>query len=114
MVDDDGNPVELSDVEKEGDGGVGDEGLVSAREQEPPAEVKAEVDAKPEAATTPKRKRATPAKGKKANGVIGHDQDEEEVKPDVTAGSQAGNADDAQPEATAAAAPPPKKRGRKT
>ena len=33
-MDEDGEPVKLEDVEKEGDGGVGDEGLVELREVE--------------------------------------------------------------------------------
>ena len=34
-VDSDGEPVKLEDVEKEGDGGIGDEGSVGAREASP-------------------------------------------------------------------------------
>ena len=33
-MDEDGEPVKLEDVEKEGDGGLGDEGLVELREVE--------------------------------------------------------------------------------
>lgn len=45
-VDSDGEPVELSDVEKEGDGGVGDEGLVENREVDVDGEPKEEVEEK--------------------------------------------------------------------
>lgn len=72
-VDEDGNPIQLSDVEKEGDGGLGDEGLEDGgRVQEPSAEVKAEV-AEATTTPTPKRKRA-PAKPK-ANGAAKVDTD---------------------------------------
>lgn len=69
MVDEDGSPIELSDVEKEGDGGVGDEGLLAGREGEPPLDVKAQVHEAEGASAvqgsgTAKRKRA--AKGTEA------------------------------------------------
>jgi hypothetical protein len=74
-VDEDGNPIQLSDVEKEGDGGLGDEGLEDGgRVQEASAEVKAEVEAATTTTPTPKRKRA-PAKPK-ANGAA-------KVEPDA-------------------------------
>lgn len=73
-VDEDGNPIQLSDVEKEGDGGLGDEGLADGgRVQEPSAEVKAEV-AEAALTPTPKRKRAPPKP--KANGAA-------KVEPDA-------------------------------
>lgn len=46
MVDEDGNPVELDDVEKEGDGGVGDEAIKDNRIEEPSEEVRAEASEK--------------------------------------------------------------------
>lgn len=115
MVDEDGNPIELSDVEKEGDGGVGDEGLVGAREQKPPAEVKAEV--KDGATTAPKRKRG-PAKGKQAptqpNGDVPRAQPE--VKPEVEEMAINEGMEPVKAAQTVEATPaaPPKKRGRKS
>jgi hypothetical protein len=44
-VDEDGNPVELEDYEKEGDGGVGDEGLTETRLEDAESVVKAEAAA---------------------------------------------------------------------
>ncbi|GFZ49638.1 UV-damage endonuclease [Saitozyma sp. JCM 24511] len=46
MVDEDGNPVELDDVEKEGDGEIGDEAIKENRVEEPSEEVKAEASEK--------------------------------------------------------------------
>lgn len=115
LVDEDGNPIELSDVEKEGDGGVGDEGLVAARVEEPTAEVKAEVTDTTPTSETPKGKRATKAKGEKVSDI-----QVEEVKPEV---EEAVVNDDLPPaiaveqvqaDADALVKPAPKKRGRKS
>jgi hypothetical protein len=46
MVDEDGNSVELDDVEKEGDGEIGDEAIKENRIEEPRAAVKAEASEK--------------------------------------------------------------------
>lgn len=46
MVDEDGDPVELDDVEKEGDGEIGDEAIKENRIEEPSAAVKAEASEK--------------------------------------------------------------------
>jgi UV DNA damage endonuclease len=104
-VDEDGNPIQLSDVEKEGDGGVGDEGTVEGRIQSPKQEVKEEL----KEISTPKRKRATKPKGKpetpKAEPVVPEVAD---IKPDV--GEDA--ISQAQPEVKGKA--PPKKRAKKS
>lgn len=112
-MDEDGNPIQLSDVEKEGDGGVGDEGLVGNRVQEPDAEVKAEV--KDASTPTPKRKRA-PAKSKAKVKVEPEREVALEEKPVVDeAESNKENEpvkdEEAQPAVKAKA--PPKKRAKK-
>lgn len=71
-VDSDGEPVKLEDVEKEGDGGVGDEGDVSLRE----VKVKEE---KPKA--KPRAKRGKKAEGEdKENGGEGVKENGAKVK----------------------------------
>ena len=107
-VDEDGNPIQLSDVEKEGDGGIGDEGTLEGRIQSPKQEIKEEL----KEISTPKRKRVAKPKGP---AVKAEDQsvvaETVDVKPEV---GEAGNgvADQAEPEAKAKA--PPKKRAKKS
>jgi len=102
-VDEDGNPIQLSDVEKEGDGGIGDEGTLEGRIQSPKQEIKEEL----KEISTPKRKRAVKPKGK-AEPVNDETVD---FKPEV---GEAVNevADQAEPEVKAKA--PPKKRAKKS
>lgn len=83
-VDEDGNPILLSDVEKEGDGGLGDEGLEDGgRVQEPSDAIKAEAGEAVKT-PTPKRKRA-PAKSKanEAAKAEPNEADESEEKPPI-------------------------------
>lgn len=47
-VDEDGNPIKLEDVEKEGDGEIGDEGMSDTRIEEADEDVKAELEVKEE------------------------------------------------------------------
>jgi len=107
-VDGDGNPIQLSDVEKEGDGGIGDEGTLEGRIQSPKQEIKEELNELP----TPKRKRATKPKGKAAKAeeesAIAETVD---VKPEVGATAIDEAADLAEPAVKAKA--PPKKRAKK-
>lgn len=69
-VDEDGNPIELDDLEKEGDGGVGDEALQEPRIVKVDEEVKAEVveEMRVEGEATIK-KRAAKGQGKKAKKI---------------------------------------------
>lgn len=60
--------MELEDVEKEGDGGIGDEGLIETREVD--VEMKEDVEEKPKTKTTPKR-------GKKAKAAAPAEETEE-------------------------------------
>ncbi|KAK4689931.1 UV DNA damage endonuclease, partial [Tremellales sp. Uapishka_1] len=57
MTDDEGNPVELEDIDKDGDGGVGN------ATEDPGMEI--DVDGKPPVKAKKERKAATPKKGKK-------------------------------------------------
>ena len=111
-VDEDGNPIQLSDVEKEGDGGVGDEGLVEARIQSPKEEIKEELKELP----TPKRKRATKPKGNAAK--VEEDPmaaEAVDVKPEVEEQAVNGSTDlPEQPEPAVSGKAPPKKRARKS
>ena len=108
-VDEDGNPIQLSDVEKEGDGGIGDEGTLEGRIQLPKQEIKEELKDLP----TPKRKRATKPKSKAAKAeeesAIAETVD---VKPEVGAAAVDEAADLAEPAIKAKT--PPKKRAKKT
>jgi len=108
-VDEDGNPIQLSDVEKEGDGGIGDEGTLEGRIQSPKQEIKEELKELP----TPKRKRATKPKAKAAKAeeesVIAEMVD---VKPVVGAAAIDDPTDQAEPVVKSKA--PPKKRAKKT
>jgi len=107
-VDEDGNPIQLSDVEKEGDGGIGDEGTLEGRIQSPKQGIKEEL----KEISTPKRKRAVKPKGKAAkveeDPVNGETVD---VKPEVGEAVD-GEADQAEPAVKVKA--PPKKRARKS
>jgi hypothetical protein len=108
-VDEDGNPIQLSDVEKEGDGGIGDEGILEGRIQSPKQDIKEEL----KELSTPKRKRAVKPKGKAVKlEEESVDPETVDVKPEV--GEEAGNdaVDQAEPEVKAKA--PPKKRARKS
>jgi len=108
-VDEDGNPIQLSDVEKEGDGGIGDEGTLEGRIQSPKQEIKEEL----KEISTPKRKRAVKPKGKAAKveeePVNG---DTVDVKPEVGEDAINGSADKVEPEVKVKA--PPKKRAKKS
>jgi len=108
-VDEDGNPIQLSDVEKEGDGGIGDEGTLEGRIQSPKQEIKEEL----KEISTPKRKRAVKPKGKAAK-VEGEPVDGEtvDVKPEVGEDAINGPADKVEPAVKAKA--PPKKRAKKS
>lgn len=80
-MDEDGNPIELDDVEKEGDGGVGDEAVLEPRLVKVDEEVKEEVvdEMKVEAATKKKAvKGKAGKKGKKAAAVKEEPVDEAE------------------------------------
>jgi hypothetical protein len=109
-VDEEGNPIQLSDVEKEGDGGVGDEGVVEGRIQSPKEEIKEEL----KEIETPKRKRAAKPKGK----AVKHEEAGEamtetvDVKLEVEAEAINGTAGEPEPELKGKA--PPKKRARKS
>lgn len=108
-MDEDGNPIQLSDVEKEGDGGIGDEGTTEGRIQSPKQEIKEEL----KEISTPKRKRATKSKGKAAK--IEDDSavsEAEDVKPDVE-GKDVKEATE-QPEPKVKVKAPPKKRAKKS
>ena len=108
-VDEDGNPIQLSDVEKEGDGGIGDEGTLEGRIQSPKQEIKEELKELP----TPTRKRATKPKGKAAKAEEGSAIAETvDVKPEVGAAAVDEAAEQAEP--LVKAKPPPKKRAKKT
>jgi hypothetical protein len=107
-VDEDGNPIQLSDVEKEGDGGIGDEGILEGRIQSPKQEIKEEL----KELSTPKRKRAVKPKGKAVKPEESLVPETVDIKPEV--GEEAVNnaVDEAEPEVKAKA--PPKKRARKS
>lgn len=67
-VDSEGEPVQLSDIEKEGDGGIGDEGSVSMREVKP---------------TPTKAKRGKKAKAEEGEPVNGTNGQGEGVESDA-------------------------------
>jgi hypothetical protein len=106
-VDEDGNPIQLSDIEKEGDGGIGDEGILEGRIQSPKQEIKEGL----KEISTPKRKRAVKPKGKPVKEEESVVAETVDIKPEV---GEAVNeaADQAEPEAKAKA--PPKKRAKKS
>jgi hypothetical protein len=108
-VDEDGNPIQLSDIEKEGDGGIGDEGTLEGRIQSPKQEIKEEL----KEISTPKRKRVVKPKGKavkpEEEPVVAEMVD---IKPEVGEGPVSGAADQVEPEVKAKA--PPKKRAKKS
>jgi hypothetical protein len=115
-VDEDGKPIQLSDVEKEGDGGIGDEGTLEGRLQSPKAEAKEELKEVEASAPTPKRKRATKGAAAKAEQVETAD-----IKPDVEGLAVNANAksieneeDEVPGEPKSKAKAPPKKRAKKT
>lgn len=72
-VDEDGNPIELDDVEKEGDGGIGDEGLEDTRLVKLDEEVK-------ELEEELKAKKATPKKRGNNKKVKVEEEEEEKVE----------------------------------
>lgn len=108
-VDEDGNPIQLSDVEKEGDGGIGDEGTLEGRVQSPKEEIKEEL----KELVMPKKKRATKPK---AQAVKVEEQDPTEatvdVKPDV--GEEVPSAAIVEVEPKIKVKAPPKKRAKKS
>jgi hypothetical protein len=107
-VDEDGNPIQLSDVEKEGDGGIGDEGTLEGRIQSPKQEIKEEL----KEITTPKRKRAVKPKGKAVKEEESAVAETVDVKPEV--GEEAVNGAVGQVEPEVKAKAPPKKRAKKS
>jgi hypothetical protein len=111
-VDEDGNPILLSDVEKEGDAELGDEATLEGRVQSPKQEIKEELQEIE--AETPKRKLATKAKGKAGKSVAEADSQDVDVKPEVAqeAVNEGGESVDATVEVNGK--PPPKKRARKS
>jgi hypothetical protein len=106
-VDEDGNPIQLSDVEKEGDGGIGDEGIMEGQIQSPKQEIKEEL----KELSTPKRKRAVKPKGKAVKEEESAVAETVDVKPEVGEAAN-GAADEAEPVVKAKA--PPKKRAKKS
>ena len=117
-VDEDGNPIQLSDVEKEADAELGDEATLAGREQSPKQEIKEEL--KEVETETPKRKRATKPKGKAAKSAPEATIQDVEVKPEVeeeavnegVEPAETGAAEEAKGEVAEKA--PPKKRARKS
>jgi hypothetical protein len=104
-VDEDGNPIQLSDIEKEGDGGIGDEGTLEGRIQSPKQEIKEEL----KELSTPKRKRVTKPKGKPVKA-----EDESAVAETVDVTPEVGEVVNDQAEPGVKAKAPPKKRAKKS
>jgi hypothetical protein len=115
-VDEDGKPIQLSDVEKEGDGGIGDEGTLDGRLQSPKAEVKEELKEVEASAPTPKRKRAAKGAAAKVEHVETADikPDVEGLASDANAKSNENGEEEVQGEPKPRGKAPPKKRAKKS